>query len=69
MFAVNSHPVILRAAKDVAVHVVLSIQATRDAIEAVRGPDETSLLRNAEQQYKLARECLDDLDRTFADHR
>lgn len=60
-FAVNSHPAILRTAKETATRIVLSIQATRDAIDAVRGPDETSLRRTAEQQYKLASECLDDV--------
>lgn len=68
-FAINSRPAIQQAAKEAATHAALSIQATRNAIDATSEPDRSEAKRIAEQQYQFADECLDELDRTFAAHR
>jgi hypothetical protein len=67
IFAFDAPEPVQRAAKDAATHVALSVEATRRAIEAADDPETRADLKTAaEKQYKIAQECLDDLDRAFA---
>ena len=71
-FALVSRPAIQQAAEQAATHVALSIQATRNAIDEIeRGEaDSRKAARHvAQEQYKQAKECVDDVDRVFAEHR
>jgi hypothetical protein len=53
--------------KEAATHVALSIQATRNAIDAADDPLTTaSAKQSAVEAYEVAIECVDDLDRAFA---
>jgi hypothetical protein len=68
VFAFESGPAAERAVKQAATHISLSIQATRNAIEAA---DDDSAARastkeTAQEMYAVALECVDDLDRAFA---
>jgi hypothetical protein len=62
--AYESPEAVQRAVKETATHVNISIQATRNAIDAADDPQTRAELKTAaEQAYKVARECLADLDR------
>ena len=68
-FASESHPAIGKAADEAALRVALSIEWTRQAIRASRDPDATKRRRAAEEQYKVALDCLEELDQAFSDHK
>jgi hypothetical protein len=67
LFASESGASVADAVKEAATHVALSIQATRNAIDAADDPLTTaSAKQSAVEAYEVAIECVDDLDRAFA---
>jgi hypothetical protein len=63
-FAYESPEAIQRAVKETATHLNISIQMTRDAVAAADDPTTRQDLKTAAQKaYKVAQECLADLDR------
>jgi hypothetical protein len=67
VFAFESGSTVEAAVKQVTTHVSMSIQLTRNAIDAA--DDQTtraSSKQTAEEAYDVAIECVDDLDRAFA---
>ena len=67
VFALESDPTLERAVREATTHLSISIQATRNAIDAADDPEtKASSKTTAEQAYKVASECVEDLDRVFA---
>jgi hypothetical protein len=66
IFAFESSEAVQRYAKETATHIALSIQMTRNAIDAADDPETRAAAKTAaEEAYKVAQACIDDLDRAF----
>jgi hypothetical protein len=67
VFAFESGSKVEAAVRQVTTHVSMSIQMTRNAIDAADDPTtKDSLKQTAVEAYAVAIECVDDLDRAFA---